>query len=68
MSNLGIEGHTKSWEAHQRDQQFGGNETPDHRKSQTLRKEGNARINMLSAMRQGLAKIIENVRNSRHFE
>ena len=36
--------------------------------SQQLRKEGNARINTVSAMRPGLAKIIENVRISTYFE
>jgi len=35
--------------------------------SQRLRKEGNVRINTMSAMRPGLAKIIMKVRISRHF-
>jgi hypothetical protein len=61
MSSLGENGHTKSWEAHQRDQQFAENESIDIGKSQRLRKEGNARINEVSAMRPGLAKIIEKV-------
>jgi len=61
MSSLGVKGRTKSWEAHQRDQQFGENESIDIGKSQRLRKEGNARINKVSAMRPGLAKIIEKV-------
>jgi hypothetical protein len=61
MSSLGLKGRTKSWEAHERDLQFGENESIDIRKSQRLRKEGNARINKVSAMRPGLAKIIENV-------
>jgi len=64
MSSLGVKGHTKSWEAHEHDQQFGDNESIDNGKSQRLRKEGNARINKVSAMRPGLAKIIENVRIS----
>jgi len=64
MSSLGVKGHTKSWEAHERDQQFGENESLDIGKSQRLRKEGNARINNVSAMRPGLAKIIEKVRIS----
>ena len=42
---------TKSWEAHERDQQFGENEGTKSGKSETLRKEGNARINEVSAMR-----------------
>jgi len=62
MGSLGVKGHTKSWEAHERDQQFGENESIDIVKSQRLRKEGNARINKVSAMKPGLAKIIEKVR------
>jgi hypothetical protein len=68
MSSLGVNGRTKSWEAYERDQQFGENEGTDIGKSQRLRKEGNARINMVSAMRPNLAKIIEKVRISTHFE
>jgi hypothetical protein len=64
MSSLGVKGRTKSWEAHERDQQFGKNESIDIGKSQRLRKEGNARINKVLAMRLGLAKIIEKVRIS----
>jgi len=67
-SSLGVEGRTKSWEAHECDQQFGENESIDIGKSQTLRKEGNARINQVSAMRPGLTKIIEKVRISWYFE
>jgi len=61
MSSLGEKGRTKSWEAHERNQQFGENEIIDIGKSQRLRKEGNARINKVSAMKPGLAKIIEKV-------
>jgi len=68
MSSLGVEGRTKSWEAHERDQQFGENESIDIGKSQRLRKEGNARINKLSALKPGSAKIIEKVCISRYFE
>jgi len=68
ISTLGVKGRTKSWEAHERDQQFGENESTDIGKSQRLRKEGNARINKVSAMRPGLAKIIEKVRISTYFE
>jgi len=64
MSSLGVKGRTKSWEAHERDQQFGENESIDIGKSQRRRKEGNTRINQVSAMRPDLAKIIENVRIS----
>jgi len=61
MSSLGVKGRAKSWEAHERDQQFGENESIDIWKSQRLRKEGNARINKVSAMKPGLAKIFEKV-------
>jgi len=66
MSSLGVKGHSMSWEAHEHDQQFGENESPDIGKSQRLQKEGNARINKVSAMNPRLAKIIEKVRISRH--
>jgi hypothetical protein len=68
MSSLGMKGCTKSWEAHERDQQFGLNESIDVGNSQWLRKEGNARISKVSAMRLGLAKIIEQVRISWYCE
>jgi hypothetical protein len=64
MSSLGVKSRTKSWESHEHDQQFGENQSIDIGKSQRLRKEGNARINKVSAMKPGLAKIIENVRIS----
>jgi len=64
MSSLGVKGHTKSWQAHERDQQFGENESIDIGKSQRLRKEVNTRINKVSAMRPGLATIVEKVRIS----
>ena len=68
LSSLSVKGRTRSWEAHERDQQFGENEGIDIGKSQRLRKEGNARINKVSAMRPGLAKIIEKVRILWYFE
>ena len=61
MSSLGLKGHTMSWEAHERDQQFGENESTANGKSQRLRKEGNGRINKVSAMTPGLAKLIKKV-------
>jgi hypothetical protein len=64
MSSLHVKGRTKSWEANERDQQFGKNESIDIGKSQRLRKEGNARINKVSTIRPGLATIIEKVRIS----
>jgi len=68
MSNLGVQGHTKSCEANECDQQFGENESTDIGKIQRLRREGNARIHKVSAMRPGLAKIMKKLRLSRHFE
>ena len=60
----GVKSGTKSWEAHACDQQLGENESIDIGKSQRLRKEGNARINKVSAMKPGLAKIMAQVRIS----
>jgi len=68
ISSLGVKGCTKSWEAHEHDQQFGENDSIDIGKSQRLRKEGNARINKVSTMRPSLAKIIEKVRISTYCE
>jgi len=68
MSSLGVKGCTKSWEAHEHDQQFREHQSVDIGKSQTLRKEGNAKINTMSAMKPGLANIIEEVLISRYFE
>jgi hypothetical protein len=64
LSSFGVTGHTKSWKANEHDQQFGEDESIDIGKSQRLRKEGNARINKVLAMRPGFAKIIEKVRIS----
>jgi len=64
MSSFGVKGRTKPWEAHERDRQFGENASMDIGKSQRLLTEGNARINKVSAMKPGLAKIIEKVRIS----
>jgi len=66
--SLSVKGCTISWEAHERDQQFEENESTDNEKSQRLRKEGNFRINTLSAMKPGLAKIFEKVRMSKYSE
>jgi hypothetical protein len=64
LSSFSVKGHTKSWKANERDQQFGEDESIDIGKSQRLRKEGNAWINKVLAMRPGFAKIIEKVRIS----
>jgi len=68
MSNLGVTDYTKSWDAHEHDQQFGENESTNIGKSQRLPREGNARMNKVSVMRPGLAKIIEKVHITSHFE
>jgi len=68
MSSLGVKDFTKSWEVHERDQQFRENDSTEIMKSQSLRKEGNARINKVSAMKPGLAKIIGKVCMWRIFE
>jgi len=52
IRGLGVKGSTKSWEAHERDQQFGENESVDLGNSQRLRNQGNARINKVSAMKE----------------
>ena len=64
MSSFGVKGRTKSWEAHDRDQQFVHNKSMAIGKSHRLQKEGNARIHKVSAIKPGLAKIIEKVRIS----
>jgi len=61
MSSFGVTVRTKSCDTHECDQQFGENESIDMGKSERLRTEGNARNNMVSAMRPGLAKITEKV-------
>jgi len=61
ISSLGVKCRTMSWAALQRHQEFGKNESIDIGKSQRLRKEGNAGINKVLAMKPGLAKIIEKV-------
>jgi len=68
MCSLGVKVWTKSWEAHERDQQFGENHSTNIGNSQRLQKKGNARNNKVLAMRPRIAKIIEKVRISCHFE
>jgi hypothetical protein len=65
MSSLSIKGSTKFMTAHDHNQQFGHNESIGIVKSQKLRKEGNATITKVSALRLCLAKIIEKVCISR---
>jgi len=68
MSSLGVQGHSNSREAPERDQQFGETESIVIGKSHRQQKEDIGRINKVLAMRQGLAKIFEKVHNSRHFQ
>jgi len=68
MSSLTVKGRAKSWESHEHDPQFWENESTVIGKSQRLRKEGNARMNKVSAMMPDVTKIIEKVCNRRHFE
>jgi hypothetical protein len=68
MSSHSVKGHTKSWEAHEHDLYFPEYESIDIGMSQILLKESNGRIYEVSAMRSGLAKIIENTSISRKFE
>jgi len=53
MSSLCVKGRTKSWEAHWHDLEFDENECIDIGMRQRLLKDGNARINKVSAMRPG---------------
>jgi len=68
MSSLGFKGSTKFSEAHDRNQQFGENETVDIGKSQRLRKEGKVWIDKVWRMKPVLAKIFDNVHISQYFE
>jgi len=53
MISLSVKGRTKSWEALEHDHQFGENEKIDIGKSKRLQKQGNTRINKVSAMKPG---------------
>jgi len=68
MSSLCVKGCSKSWEAHERDLQFAKNDSTDCGNSQRLWIVGNATINKVSAMRAGLAKLIEKVCRSIYFQ
>jgi len=68
MISLSGKGRTKSWEAHERDQQFGEDVSIEIGKSQRLHKGSDAEINKLCAMRPRLAKIIETVHISRYWK
>ena len=64
---LGVNGRTKSWEAHECDYQFDEHDSILNGQCQRLREEGNARIDKVSAMRPGLVKILENVCITQYF-
>jgi hypothetical protein len=60
-NSLGVKGRSTAWGAHEHDPHFGEKESIDLWKSERLCKEGNARINMVLAIRPGLGKIIQKV-------
>ena len=64
LRSLGVKGHIKSLEAHECNQQFGEKEGINIGKSQRLRKESNARIDQVTAMKPGFANIMKKVRIS----
>jgi len=64
MSSLSVNGRNMSWEVQECNQQFGENESIDIGKRQRLRKEGNARMSIVPAMKAGLGKTIEKARSS----
>jgi len=68
LYSLGVKGCIKSCEAHERVQQFRENENTEIAKCQRLRKECNAWINKVSAMKPGLPMIIGKVPISTYFE
>jgi hypothetical protein len=65
---VGVNGPTKSWNAHELNQPFGENPGIGIGKSQSLRNEGNARMNKVSAMRPVLAMILEKIHILTYFE
>jgi hypothetical protein len=68
MRILRANGSTELWQADECDHHIGENEIMDIGMSQTLRIEGNARINTESALTPGVAKIIENGYISTYIE
>ena len=68
ISSFSVKGCNKSWEAHERNQQFGENESIDNGNSPRCRKDSNARIWKVLAMRVGFMKIIEKVHSSTNCE
>jgi hypothetical protein len=68
MASIAVEAHRKSWKAHKHLQQCRVNESTVIGYRQRLQKPSNAIINNVSAMRPGLAKIIEKVCIVRYVE
>jgi len=68
ISSHGVWGHMKSWKAHEHNHRSAENNRIDIGNCQQLWKEGNARINKVSAMRAALAKIVQKVRIWSNFE
>jgi len=68
ISNLGVQGDTECWEAHEWNRESGLNGRINMLMSQRLRIEGNAQFNTVSDRRQGFANIIEKVWIWKHFE
>jgi hypothetical protein len=68
ISSQGVYGRNLLWEAHEHNQHFGENESTDIGTGQRHQKEGNARINMLSAMKPDFKIIIAKIHISRYFE
>jgi hypothetical protein len=60
MSPLGIQSCTTTWDAYEHNQQFGENQTMHIGKSHRVQKDGKDRINIMSAMRSGLAEKMRN--------
>jgi len=67
-SIFGVKGHTKSVEACEWHQRCAENKIIHIGNSQRLRRVGNARVCKVTAIRTGLAKIIDKVRISTYFE
>jgi len=68
MSSVSVHSQSMFWKAHKHNQKLGENESTDIGKNESLRKEGNARINKVLAMRQGCSKNTEKVRILRSFD
>ena len=61
MSNLGVKGRTKLWQANEHDKQFEENESAALAKSQKLQKAGNTSISKMVVMKIQLSEIFEEI-------